>query len=217
MRLLKIAVVLCFLTSIVWAQGPDTVASVPKGCDKFGTIDDKASKPITSVSLPPHGICHPKPTSDGTFLPDPTCTPGAINPTLTEAILKDPAFRTGCVRNDATSETQKASTYKWYHTKHPKNNQGATQTCELDHLIPLYLGGADTLENIWPQCGPARVHLDDRFFKEKDKVEFYLGQQVRAGKMDLAVAQKGIAEDWTKFLADAEGFCASGKCEFHGQ
>lgn len=216
MKFRKTAVAFCFLTSLVWAQGPEATPSVPKNCDKFTSVDSKRSNPLAAVTLPPHGVCHAKTTSGGELLPDPNCTPGAINPTLTDTVLKDPAFRTGCVRNDATSESQKTGTYKWYHAKHPRKNQGSTQTCELDHLVPLYLGGGDTLDNIWPQCGPPGVNLDDRYFKEKDKVEYYLGRMVRDGSMDLATAQKGIAEDWTKFLSDAEKFCASGKCDFQG-
>ena len=190
-------------------------AAKPVGCDQF-QIDDKASQPLQKVTLPPRKACKPKAVG-GFFVPDPNCTPGAINPTLTDTVLKNPAFRTGCVRNDATTEQQKATTYTWYHITHPANNQGATQTCELDHLIPLYLGGADTLDNIWPQCGPQGVNLDDRFFKQKDKVEFFLGQQVRAGKMDLKDAQQGIATDWTQYIKDAEDFCISGRCDFRGQ
>jgi hypothetical protein len=215
MKFVLIATALVFFTSRLFAQDPDT-APVPKGCDQFN-IDTKASQPLTAVSLPPHGTCHTTTTSGGELLPDPKCTPGAINPTLTDSVLKNVAFRTGCVRNNATSENEKKSTYKWYQTKRPRNNVGLTQTCELDHLVPLYLGGADTLDNIWPQCGPKGVALDDRYFKEKDKVEYFLGQQVREGKLDLATAQKGIVKDWTKFISDAEDFCASAKCEFHGQ
>jgi hypothetical protein len=215
MKSFQIAAALFLLTSFLFAQDPDTAAT-PKGCDQFN-IDTKASQALVTVILPPHGTCHTRTTSGGELLPDPKCTPGAINPTLTDDVLKNAAFRTGCVRNNATSENEKKSTYKWYHTKRPRNNVHLTQTCELDHLIPLYLGGADTLDNIWPQCGPKGVHLDDRYFKEKDKVEYFLGRQVREGKMDLATAQKGIAKDWTKFIGDAEEFCVSGKCEFRGQ
>ena len=39
---------------------------------------------------------------------------------------------------------------------------------------------ADTLDNIWPQCGPDAVTMNERFFKQKDCVETYLGFQVRA-------------------------------------
>jgi hypothetical protein len=55
----------------------------------------------------------------------------------------------------------------------------------LDHLVPPELGGADGLGNIWPECGPEGVALDDRFFKRKDHVENYLAEQVRDGQMSL--------------------------------
>ena len=78
------------------------------------------------------------------FFQDPTCTPGAINPTVTAEVLQDPSFRTTCIRSQASSEAQKAETYQWYKIEHPSQNSGQTQTCELDHLISLELGGADT-------------------------------------------------------------------------
>src|SRR6185437_14651747 len=100
-------------------------------------------------------------------------------------------FRTSCVRSHTTTEAQKTGTYKWYRIKHPANNSGPRQTCELDHLISLELGGADTLDNIWPQCGPPGVTLSRRYFKQKDMVENYLAKQVRDGKMGLGEAQRG--------------------------
>jgi hypothetical protein len=71
----------------------------------------------------------------------------------------------------------------------------------LDHLISLELGGADTLGNIWPQCGPSGIVLAKRYFKIKDAVENYLAVQVRSGDMPLADAQHGIATDWTQYIA----------------
>jgi hypothetical protein len=87
------------------------------------------------------------------------------------------------------------------------------QTCELDHLISLELGGADTLDNIWPQCGPPGRVLRERFFKQKDIVENYLAKQVRDGVMDLNQAQQGIATDWTQYIDDARKACPGGKCK----
>jgi hypothetical protein len=74
------------------------------------------------------------------------------------------------------------------------------------------MGGADTIANIWPQCGPAGGALRQRYFKQKDVVENYLTAQVKNGNMDLAQAQKEIAQDWTQFLDAAEGWCASHTC-----
>jgi hypothetical protein len=39
---------------------------------------------------------------------------GAINPTLTIAVLRDRSFTTRCVRDAATTEEEKATIYKWY-------------------------------------------------------------------------------------------------------
>jgi len=162
------------------------------------------------VPTPSAGQCHVK-TKNGANFPDPNCTPGAFNPSLTLAVLKNPDFKTGCVRNQATSESAKADTYQYYGIT-DMNKEGHGQVCELDHLIPLYLGGADTLDNIWPQCGPEGASGEDLYFKKKDKVEVYLGDQVRAGKMSLAVAQKGIVKNWMKYSKQAEAYCASNKC-----
>jgi hypothetical protein len=82
----------------------------------------------------------------------------------------------------------------------------------LDHLVSLELGGADTLDNIWPQCGPDEVSLSERYFKLKDTVENYLARQVKNGQMELAAAQQGIATDWTQFLSDAQSACPDGHC-----
>jgi hypothetical protein len=179
-------------------------------CEKF-SIDDTASKPLNQAQIPPQSDCTTR-MSNGIPLPDSNCTPGAVNPTLTVDVLRDPDFRTCCVRSHTTTEQQKAGTYKWYSIPHPSNNTGPTQTCELDHLISLELGGADTLDNIWPQCGPPGVSLPDRYFKQKDMVENFLAKQVKAGKIDLADAQKRIADDWTQFLDEAKK-CTSGGCE----
>ncbi|MEA2917697.1 MAG: hypothetical protein QOJ15_9778, partial [Bradyrhizobium sp.] len=141
---------------------------------------------------------------NGLLLPDPSCSPGAVNPTLTLAVLKTKGFTTKCVRDQASSPHEKQQTYGWYKIKKPANNSGKTQTCELDHIISLELGGADTVDNIWPQCGPTRAALNKRFFKQKDAVENFLNREVKAGRMALSDAQHGIAEDWTQFLAKAK-------------
>jgi hypothetical protein len=55
--------------------------------------------------------------------------------------------------------------------------------------------------------------LDKRFFKRKDSVENFLAKQVKDGAMSLADAQKGIANDWTQFLTEAEKQCLGGHCK----
>jgi hypothetical protein len=159
----------------------------------FKTIYPHASKSLGQAVLPPVlGTCTPG-SVRGFPVPDPKCSPGAINPTITVTILRTAGFTTKCLRNQQTSSTEKAQVYAWYGLVKPEHNYGVTQTCELDHIIPLELGGADTLDNIWPQCGP-------QFFRQKDAVEHFLAAQVRSGKMSLEEAQLGIAKDWTQFI-----------------
>lgn len=203
---MNIARALCgSLLVLVLSSG---IAAAAKKLDCSG-ITVKGDHALQTVTLPPaSGICKPT-MSHGYPIPDPTCTPGAYNPSLTLAILKRPAFGTKCVRDKASTPTAKAGTYDWYGITHPANNTGATQMCELDHLVSLEIGGADTLDNIWPQCGPDAVTLKERFFKQKDLVENFLAAQIRAGKMKLRDVQKGIGEDWTQYLPAATAYYKS--------
>ena len=71
-------------------------------------------------------------------------------------------------------------------------------------VVPLELGGADTLDNFWPQCDPIGAPLPQRFFKEKEFVENYLANQIKSGRISLFTAQTGIAKGWTQWLNQAK-------------
>lgn len=182
----------------------------PASAQNCHNVNPAADQPLAPVTLPPANSCSLR-MSHGYPLPDPACTPGAINPTVTIDVLRDPAYRTSCTRDSGTTARQKAGTYDWYNIEHPTNNTGPNQTCELDHLVSLELGGADTLDNIWPQCGPPGVALRQRYFKQKDLVENYLAAQVKAGTIDLGDAQRGIASDWTQYLDASNQYYATHK------
>lgn len=145
--------------------------------------------------------------------PDPRCTPGGVNPSVTLGVLRDASWRTRAVRNCASSEAQKHVAYRWYGIQKPRINSNQNQICELDHLVPLELGGSDGLGNIWPECGPDAVTLNQRYFRQKDHVENYLAEEVKAGRMSLSQAQQGIARDWTQYLEQADMWCGqTGRC-----
>lgn len=150
---------------------------------------------------------------DGYPVPDPRCTPGGINPSVSLDVLRDQRWRTRSIRNCESSEAQKHIAYRWYDIQKPRINSNQNQVCELDHLVPLELGGADGLGNIWPQCGPDEVTLNERYFKQKDHVENYLAEEVKSRRMALGTAQRGIASDWTQYLPAATRWCQeSGHC-----
>lgn len=125
--------------------------------------------------------CHARPGP----LPDPSCTPGAVDPSVTQANIGS----TICARGYTTrirppeSETDrlKAQMYRAYGI--PDGTPS-----ELDHLVPLELGGANDVTNLWPEVGKQP--------NPKDKVENDLRKAVCSGKVSLAAAQKAIASDW---------------------
>ncbi len=61
---------------------------------------------------------------------------------------------------------------------------------ELDHLIPRELGGADAVDNLWPQ--PIREA------RLKDRLENFLHRTVCAGGLTVPEAQELIRTDWTR-------------------
>jgi hypothetical protein len=60
----------------------------------------------------------------------------------------------------------------------------------LDYLVPLQLGGAAVLRNIWP------VPLNGVGFHEKEQLNYRLRLLVCQGGIQLGDAQQQIARDW---------------------
>ena len=65
---------------------------------------------------------------------------------------------------------------------------------EIDHLIPLCLGGADDVSNLWPQ--PRRTIEPEWNAEAKDRLEAKLCTMVCAGTLEVGAAQEAIARDW---------------------
>ena len=62
------------------------------------------------------------------------------------------------------------------------------QRYELDHLVPLELGGASTPRNLWPEPWVEA--------RRKDLTENRLHRLVCEGKVPLPLAQRAIAANW---------------------
>ena len=72
---------------------------------------------------------------------------------------------------------------------------------KIDHLIPLELGGADTIDNLWPQRLRAKPYGADR----KELLTEVLLVRIRKGQMTLAQAQEQISRDWIDAFIDHLG------------
>lgn len=123
-------------------------------------------------------------------LPDHLCTPGALNPQVTQSAIST----TICVQG-YTKTIRPPVTYTDNLKKQQIAEYGlplATKDYEEDHLIALELGGNPTdPANLWPEA-----YLPVPGAHEKDHVENYLHKQVCSGAMTLAEAQKEIDTNW---------------------
>jgi hypothetical protein len=126
-----------------------------------------------------HGRCYLR---AGGKLPDPRCTPGSFDPAMTKTRLCAPGFRTSTYR-PPSSQTSRAK----YHVVEPAYGQ-RNVAGELDHLVPLELGGSNDMTNFWVEAG--------KIPNPKDAVENHLHAMVCAGRISLRTAQLDIAHDW---------------------
>jgi hypothetical protein len=168
------------VTALAVSACTSTSTSQPSG-DADGS--GSTTPVVTSTDYPSR--CQAR---DHNQLPDPTCSPGATNPAVTQADISTTICTSGWTSTirPATSVTNKIkkeaiAAYGDYAGAAPGNY-------ELDHLISLELGGApDAIANLWPEKG---LHND------KDPVENAAKRAVCTHKITLADAQHSIATNW---------------------
>jgi hypothetical protein len=80
---------------------------------------------------------------------------------------------------------------------------GSHPDFEVDHLVPLEIGGADDDSDLWAQ--PRRSIEPTWNAEKKDELEFRLRELVCSGALDVATAQNEIASDWVAAYAKYVG------------
>ena len=127
------------------------------------------------------------------LMPDPSKTPGAVNPNVTQANI----HQTICV-SGFTATIRPPSSYttalkvQQLGSGYAVNGDYNTSHYEEDHLISLELGGAPSdPRNLWPEpySGSANARV-------KDKIENKLHALVCSGAVTLRAAQAMIATNW---------------------
>lgn len=116
------------------------------------------------------------------ILPDPKLTPGAVLTTDVKAICTKGYSKT--VRH--TSGKLKAKIYREYGLSRKTGHY------EIDHLIPLSIGGADEAANLWPESYDTQPWNAS----VKDRLELKLHRMVCGGRLHVREAQEAIARNW---------------------
>jgi hypothetical protein len=159
-------------------------------------------KPVGEIGSGPGAYYH----HGEVLLPNPHISPGEVRTTDLNIVCGESAqdFRN-------TTESLKKRVYAAYDTaphsgvcqdatRRTKKGKEISEGCEIDHIISLELGGADTKENLFPQPYNPPSGFGAH---AKDRVENYLHEQVCKRGMPLAEAQKKIATDWYQVYLDA--------------
>jgi hypothetical protein len=126
-------------------------------------------------------------------MPDSTLTPGAVATANTATVCR-PGYATSVRPTGLIWKRLKEQAYVEYgirrgHRSYVDNHGVRHPAYEIDHLIPLEIGGAPAdIRNLWPEpIESARV---------KDEVENELHELVCSGRMSITRAQSAIANDW---------------------
>lgn len=148
---------------------------------------------------PAPGTCHYR-YEHREPLPDPACTPGALNPRVTQSTLGTTICRTGgytgTIRPSSyiTGKEKKANARSYGYT-------GSMRHAEYDHLVSLQLGGdPNDPRNLWVEFPDPGHRTGAGPNNSKDKVETKLHTTVCNHRVTLAAAQQAIATDWTTAL-----------------
>ena len=172
---------------------PAASSSAPAGSSGLVAGDHNAAMPAPNT-------CKVG-SRDGQPLPDPHCTPGAINPDVRQDNINDTICKSGWTKTvrppTSVTNKMKAESARSY-------GLGESEKGEYDHLVSLELGGApDDPRNLWVEPG--------KIPNPKDAVENKLKQAVCAGLVPLTTAQKAIATNWVTAFDDAGLRVAGGK------
>lgn len=116
------------------------------------------------------------------MMPDRKLTPGKV-------------ARRGKDRSGVTEEMER-HVFESYHIPWRRRAE-----FKIDHLIPIELGGADTIDNLWPQS----LYLRPYGVQRKELLTQRLLAHIAAGKITLAQAQEEISQDWISCFIDHLG------------
>ena len=125
-------------------------------------------------------------------------------PAFSQAVAPDPTLTPGAVRTTDAFDVCSHGTRQYRHMNRERSDVimaeyglpgGPHEAYEIDHLIPLSIGGSDDDANLWPE--PRRMIEPEWSAERKDELEMRLHALVCAGRIEIVDAQKAMAEDWT--------------------
>jgi hypothetical protein len=166
-------------------------SSLLVGLAPSGLVNSTASSHVVQRQPPPRSCSM---IGFGLYWrPDAHCTPGAVNPVVTQTSIGSTICRSGWTSTvrppESITEREKFASMAAYGLR------GSASAYEYDHEVPLELGGAvNDSRNLWPE--PDYTHSAGFYRNPKDHLENVLHRMVCDQQMTLARAQRLIATNW---------------------
>jgi 5-methylcytosine-specific restriction endonuclease McrA len=136
-------------------------------------------------------------------LPDRRCSPGAYHNRLTKAVICSHRFHTRRVHR--LPRSRKFAVEREYGLP-----AGVfRRALEIDHIVPLRLGGSNDTANLFPEEYAFANHAPG--YPAKDRLDTRLHALVCADRIRLRVAQRRIAADWEALYREIFGQAAGRK------
>jgi len=173
------------------------------GCtNQIVVLDDKQNVVGLLNATIVEGECKWEFGEGGAWLPDPDCSPGSHFPYMNLQIngkyVQDPG---GAIVGDIcvpgytknvrdVSQKTKNKVYEMYGVVSHQTGEW-----EMDHIIPLTLGGDNEITNLYPQ-----PLLPKPGFRQKDRCEVCLNKKVCNGEISLIDAHDLMTRNWTRCL-----------------
>ena len=124
--------------------------------------------------------------------------------------MPNPKLTPGVVRTTSAAEICATGTANQRHWTRERDNkilrlyglpEGPHPLYEIDHLVPLGIGGADDDANLWPQPRAAFNPANQDSAEKKDRLEWRMRDMIchpvtKDGNWSPALLQKEIAADW---------------------
>ncbi len=127
--------------------------------------------------------------STGATRPNPALTPGKAATTDVRQVCAIEGNLSYSRRHRTATHALKSWVFREYGIE-PPHGPAARGEWEIDHLVPLCLGGADEAANLWPQ--------NQATYRKKDRLEARACREVCAGRLSLSEAQGWFLGDWTE-------------------
>jgi hypothetical protein len=164
-------------------------------------------QPTVAANHPTMAMAHVQRVGPASLYPDANMTSGKYDTLSVGDLTKRwtehcPSGKATCTYSQAHRNVPASvhtKVYDEYNVPQAKRN---IANGEVDHLYPLCAGGSNDISNLWYQPITNEWNGQNFGFKEKDRLETYICQEIVANRMNPADAYRELTEDWVKFYMD---------------